>query len=54
MAEESIREKIMAALDKLSDEQAIRVLKFIQTLINEGDPVTDDNDEDPLAGFINK
>lgn len=51
-----IREKITAELDKLSDEQAIIVLEFIQSVSKEdiSDHVlTDDDDEDDaLVGFF--
>ncbi len=52
-----IREKITAELDTLSDEQAIVVLQFIQSVKEDeiaDRALTEDEDEDdPLVGFIN-
>jgi hypothetical protein len=47
-----IREKITAELDTLSDEQAIIVLEFIQSLTNKVMTALDDDEDDPLVGFI--
>jgi hypothetical protein len=51
-----IREKITAELDTLSDEQAIVVLQFIQSV--KADEITDrvltegDDEDDALVGFF--
>lgn len=51
-----IREKIVAELDKLSDEQAIVVLEFIQSVkedeITDRTLAEDEDEDDPLVGFI--
>jgi hypothetical protein len=52
MTANPIREKIMAQLDDLSDEQATAVLEFIESVKDSESIVADDLENDPLVGFI--
>ena len=49
-----IREKIVAELDKLSDEQAIVVLEFIQSVKEDEiiDRALTEDEDDALVGFF--
>ena len=46
-----LRDQIIAYLEKLSDEQASKVLNFIQT-IEEAEIEPDYDEEDPAIGFF--
>jgi hypothetical protein len=48
----TIREKIIAHLDHLTDEQATRVLDFIETVETSDADVDYDEDHDPLIGYF--